>query len=42
MTDGIPGTGCVDWDGIFKALSEMNYQGYAAFIRGMQKKYRLM
>jgi len=27
---GIPGTGCVDWDGIFKALSEMNYQGYAA------------
>ena len=27
---GIPGTGLVDWDGIFKALSEMNYQGYAA------------
>jgi len=27
---GIPGTGLVDWDGIFKALSEINYQGYAA------------
>ncbi len=27
---GIPGTGTVDWDGIFKALGEMNYQGYAA------------
>lgn len=27
---GIPGTGLVDWDGIFKALSEMNYTGYAA------------
>ena len=27
---GIPGTGLVDWDGIFKALAEMNYQGYAA------------
>jgi D-psicose/D-tagatose/L-ribulose 3-epimerase len=27
---GIPGTGLVDWDGIFKALGEMNYQGYAA------------
>ncbi len=27
---GIPGTGLVDWDGIFKALSEMNYQGCAA------------
>lgn len=27
---GIPGTGTVDWDGIFKALSEINYQGYAA------------
>lgn len=27
---GIPGTGLVDWDGIFKALSELNYQGYAA------------
>lgn len=27
---GIPGTGLVDWDGIFKALGEMNYQGNAA------------
>ncbi|MHA2180070.1 MAG: sugar phosphate isomerase/epimerase family protein [Promethearchaeota archaeon] len=27
---GIPGTGLVDWDGIFKALSELDYQGYAA------------
>ncbi len=27
---GIPGTGLVDWDGIFKALSEINYQGHAA------------
>lgn len=27
---GIPGTGLVDWDGIFKALGEINYQGYAA------------
>ena len=27
---GIPGTGQVDWDGIFKALSEINYQGCAA------------
>lgn len=27
---GIPGTGLVDWDGIFKALSEINYQGNAA------------
>lgn len=27
---GIPGTGLVDWDGLFKALSEMNYTGYAA------------
>ncbi|MHA2398872.1 MAG: sugar phosphate isomerase/epimerase family protein [Promethearchaeota archaeon] len=27
---GIPGTGLVDWDDIFKALSEINYQGYAA------------
>jgi len=26
---GIPGSGHVDWDGIFKALSEMNYTGYA-------------
>jgi D-psicose/D-tagatose/L-ribulose 3-epimerase len=27
---GIPGTGLVDWDGIFKALAEMNYKGFAA------------
>jgi D-psicose/D-tagatose/L-ribulose 3-epimerase len=27
---GIPGTGLVDWDGIFRALAEMNYQGCAA------------
>ena len=27
---GIPGTGHVDWEGIFKALSEINYKGYAA------------
>lgn len=27
---GIPGTGSVDWDGIFKALGELNYNGYAA------------
>ncbi len=27
---GIPGTGLVDWDGIFRALGEMNYDGYAA------------
>jgi len=27
---GIPGTGHVDWDGIFRALGEMNYRGYAA------------
>lgn len=27
---GIPGTGLVRWDDIFKALSEMNYQGHAA------------
>jgi D-psicose/D-tagatose/L-ribulose 3-epimerase len=27
---GIPGTGLVDWDGIFRALGEMKYQGYAA------------
>ena len=27
---GIPGTGLVDWDGIFRALSEINYTGYAA------------
>ena len=27
---GIPGTGLVDWEGIFKALGEINYQGNAA------------
>lgn len=27
---GIPGTGLVDWDEIFRALAEINYQGYAA------------
>ncbi len=27
---GIPGTGLVDWDGIFTALAEINYQGNAA------------
>ena len=27
---GIPGTGLVDWDGIFKALAEINYKGNAA------------
>jgi D-psicose/D-tagatose/L-ribulose 3-epimerase len=27
---GIPGTGLVDWDGIFKALAEIDYEGYAA------------
>ena len=27
---GIPGTGLVDWDGIFRALGEINYKGYAA------------
>jgi len=27
---GIPGTGLVDWDGIFRALGELNYKGYAA------------
>ena len=27
---GIPGTGLVDWDGIFRALGEMKYDGYAA------------
>ncbi|MBN1553277.1 MAG: sugar phosphate isomerase/epimerase [Phycisphaerae bacterium] len=27
---GIPGTGLVDWDGIFRALAEMNYRGHAA------------
>jgi len=27
---GIPGTGLVDWDEIFKALSEIDYRGFAA------------
>lgn len=27
---GIPGTGLVNWDDIFKALAEINYTGYAA------------
>ena len=27
---GIPGTGMVNWDEIFKAFAEINYQGYAA------------
>ena len=27
---GIPGTGLVDWDGIFRALGELKYDGYAA------------
>jgi D-psicose/D-tagatose/L-ribulose 3-epimerase len=27
---GIPGTGLVDWDGIFRALKEISYKGYAA------------
>lgn len=27
---GIPGTGQVDWDGIFRALKDLNYQGNAA------------
>ena len=27
---GIPGTGLVAWDDIFRALGEMNYQGHAA------------
>jgi D-psicose/D-tagatose/L-ribulose 3-epimerase len=27
---GIPGTGLVDWDGIFAALAEIDYRGYAA------------
>ncbi len=27
---GIPGTGLVDWDGIFKALAEIKYDGNAA------------
>jgi len=25
---GIPGTGHVDWDGVFRALSEMGYKGW--------------
>ncbi|MBB3111044.1 D-psicose/D-tagatose/L-ribulose 3-epimerase [Paenibacillus phyllosphaerae] len=27
---GIPGTGLVDWNSIFKALGELDYRGYAA------------
>ena len=27
---GIPGTGLVDWDAIFRALADINYQGYVA------------
>jgi D-psicose/D-tagatose/L-ribulose 3-epimerase len=27
---GVPGTGLVDWDGIFRALAEIGYQGNAA------------
>lgn len=27
---GVPGTGLVDWEGIFRALGEMNYRGNAA------------
>ena len=27
---GIPGTGLVDWDGVFRALGEMRYDGHAA------------
>lgn len=27
---GIPGTGLVNWDDIFRALAEINYRGYAA------------
>jgi len=27
---GIPGTGLVDWDGIFRALAEIDYDGFAA------------
>ncbi|MFH1069744.1 MAG: TIM barrel protein, partial [Candidatus Glassbacteria bacterium] len=27
---GIPGTGLVDWEGIFRALGEMSYRGTAA------------
>jgi len=27
---GIPGTGLVDWDGLFRGLAEIGYEGYAA------------
>jgi D-psicose/D-tagatose/L-ribulose 3-epimerase len=27
---GIPGTGLVNWDEIFRALADINYQGHAA------------
>ncbi len=27
---GIPGSGLVNWDGIFRALADIDYQGYAA------------
>jgi D-psicose/D-tagatose/L-ribulose 3-epimerase len=27
---GIPGTGLVDWDGVFRGLAEIDYHGYAA------------
>jgi len=27
---GIPGTGLINWDDIFRALKELNYRGYAA------------
>lgn len=27
---GIPGTGLVNWDDVFRALAELNYDGYAA------------
>jgi D-psicose/D-tagatose/L-ribulose 3-epimerase len=27
---GIPGTGLVNWDDLFRALGELNYEGYAA------------
>ena len=34
---GIPGTGLVDWDGVFRALGEMRYDGHAALesVRGL-------